>query len=828
MADELRVRLLAEDRLSTELKDAQKSVRDLKKELIAAAREAESTGDFSKVRQLEKSYEGAQQAAGKLRGELKQLQRESKNTGDATVKSASKMQQAWGKLRDAMKNPLVTAVSAGAVILFAKNAVQSFAEVEDATDALTSTFGESGENLVAWANTTAISFNLSRREALNAAQTMAVFGDSAGVAGEELEEFAISLTERAAEAASFFGGTTQDAVTAFGSALRGEMEPIRKYGVLLDDATLRTRAFEMGLTSTTTQALTPQQKTLAAYNAIMEQTTRVQGDVARTADSMGNQIKQSQAQMENLRSSVGETLAVALAPLAGILGGILSAFNTLPQGMQSFLTVLGFVGAAILIIGPRLAAMGLSLDVIRTKAVAAGGAMKAFAINSKTAVVGMLALTAAITAASSANGGQGLRIPGLDDTNDALRELVQPGLLGSVNNFFVGLGDAIAFGSLDTRLEQAARGMSEFDGAVSQLVAAGEVDKAQSQVTKLVEASAEWGATTEDVMSLLPGLRAALNGAGLSIDKNGKIIERTTGRFTEMWNETRQAGIEFQKSQRSLGTYRSALQSSSAAARELRDAQNRASQAAGALTEGLDGVNAAVNRQQTLQAYRDALQEFIADPSDATAAAVSTAMTSAASAIENPREQAEFTATAIDNIKAAAQDAGLKLNPVLESALDTARGKAILLDRQIDRAVRARTVEINLRFNDSRYTYGGERKAVGGWIGGSTGGPTSDTVPVLASRGEFMLRGGAAAALRQAIGDTGMWQLNHADRSLPDFMSSPVPQFVTTSTREPVPVGASSPVINIGEINADSGVDVQAEVLWAMRRADRIRRERGA
>jgi hypothetical protein len=101
-------------------------------------------------------------------------------------------------------------------------------------------------------------------------------------------------------------------------------------------------------------------------------------------------------------------------------------------------------------------------------------------------------------------------------------------------------------------------------------------------------------------------------------------------------------------------------------------------------------------------------------------------------------------------------------------------------------------------------------------------------VPVLASRGEFMLRGGAAAALRQAIGDTGMWQLNHADRSLPDFMSSPVPQFVTTSTREPVPVGASSPVINIGEINADSGVDVQAEVLWAMRRADRIRRERGA
>jgi hypothetical protein len=53
-----------------------------------------------------------------------------------------------------------------------------------------------------------------------------------------------------------------------------------------------------------------------------------------------------------------------------------------------------------------------------------------------------------------------------------------------------------------------------------------------------------------------------------------------------------------------------------------------------------------------------------------------------------------------------------------------------------------------------------------------------------------------------------------------------VPSIAPGGGSEPALVGAGGPVINIGEIKADSGVDVQSEVLWAMRRAERIRRER--
>ena len=62
---------------------------------------------------------------------------------------------------------------------------------------------------------------------------------------------------------------------------------------------------------------------------------------------------------------------------------------------------------------------------------------------------------------------------------------------------------------------------------------------------------------------------------------------------------------------------------------------------------------------------------------------------------------------------------------------------------------------------------------------------------------------------------------------MPSFLDSPVPAIVSGGGGEPALVGAGAPVINIGEIKADSGIDVQTEVMWALRRADRIKRERG-
>jgi hypothetical protein len=74
---------------------------------------------------------------------------------------------------------------------------------------------------------------------LDAVGTFAGLANVVGLTREESVEFGTTLTDLAADLASFGDTSVDEAVLALGSALRGESEPIRRYGVMLDDATLR-------------------------------------------------------------------------------------------------------------------------------------------------------------------------------------------------------------------------------------------------------------------------------------------------------------------------------------------------------------------------------------------------------------------------------------------------------------------------------------------------------------------------------------------------------------------------------------------------------------
>ena len=99
-----------------------------------------------------------------------------------------------------------------------------------------------------FARNAATALGQSQQGALDAAATFGVFGKSAGLAGRDNAKFSTELTTLAADMASFSNTTPEQAVEALGSALRGESEPIRQYGVLLDDATLKARAMKLGRT----------------------------------------------------------------------------------------------------------------------------------------------------------------------------------------------------------------------------------------------------------------------------------------------------------------------------------------------------------------------------------------------------------------------------------------------------------------------------------------------------------------------------------------------------------------------------------------------------
>ena len=195
-----------------------------------------------------------------------------------------------------------------AVAGFGALAIKSASDLAETQSKVKVLFGDSAKAIEEFATTAAGRLGQSKQSALDAASTFAVFGKGAGLAGDKLVDFSKDMTVLASDLASFNNTSPEQAIEAIGAALRGESEPIRQYGVLLDDATLRSEALRMGLVKTTKEALTPQQKVLAAQAAILKQTTAAQGDFERTSGGLANQQRIMKAQLANVTAELGTKL----------------------------------------------------------------------------------------------------------------------------------------------------------------------------------------------------------------------------------------------------------------------------------------------------------------------------------------------------------------------------------------------------------------------------------------------------------------------------------------------------------------------------------------
>lgn len=244
-------------------------------------------------------------------GDSKDLQ---KAMGDADSKS--------GKLAGTLAKVGKVAATGLAVggVLAAKglwDATQAAGDMNETLSKTNAIFGgKAAKGLEAWADGAATALGQSKQTALDAAATFGTFGKAAGKSGADLAKFAKQNTQLAADLASFHNTSPEQAIEAIGAAFRGEAEPMRAYGVLLDDASMRQQALKMGLIETTSQALTPQQKVLAAQALMMKQTADAQGDFERTSGGLANQQKILRAELANVSVEIGTKLLPAATAVA--------------------------------------------------------------------------------------------------------------------------------------------------------------------------------------------------------------------------------------------------------------------------------------------------------------------------------------------------------------------------------------------------------------------------------------------------------------------------------------------------------------------------------
>ena len=150
---------------------------------------------------------------------------------------------------------LAAGFSIAAIGGFVNDTVNLAGEAEQSIGAIDVVFKENAKTMHDWAATADRAVGLSANKYREMGVLLGSQLKNAGTPMDQLADKTNNLITLGADMASMFGGTTKEAIEAISSALKGEMDPIEKYGITLSQASLEAEALSKGILKPTKDAV---------------------------------------------------------------------------------------------------------------------------------------------------------------------------------------------------------------------------------------------------------------------------------------------------------------------------------------------------------------------------------------------------------------------------------------------------------------------------------------------------------------------------------------------------------------------------------------------
>jgi hypothetical protein len=357
----------------------------------------------------------------------------------AGLKGLSKEAREAAKRQDEFKKQATVAgaVVGAALVKVGADAIRMASDTAESSSKVGVVFGKSAEAIRRSAESSAKSMGISKAAYLDAAGTLGNLFVSLKLPQAEASKMSTKMLGLASDMASFNNADPSEVLEALRSGLVGETEPLRRFGVNINEAAVKAEAMSLGLVKASTDTekirlaqmraevaqrnyakaikdhgkdsdearkalvtltvaqnsldkatagtipdLNAAQKAQATYSLITKQTTTAQGDFARTSDGLANQQRILKAQFSDLQGELGQKLLPAAVATAGALGDLLTFIDDHKQGV----TIAAGAVAALVVGVKGLNAASTAVDSWRNLASAIGGARDAAGGKGKGAI----------------------------------------------------------------------------------------------------------------------------------------------------------------------------------------------------------------------------------------------------------------------------------------------------------------------------------------------------------------------------------------------------------------------------------------------------------
>lgn len=245
------------------------------------------------------------------------------------------------------------------LLLLGNEAVNTASRLNESINAIRVVFGPASAEIERFGQTSAQTVGLSTRAFNELVTPVGAALQNVGFSADEAAQSSIDLATRAADMASVFNTDVSSALEAIQAGLRGEADPLERFGVGLSETAVQAHALELGLGGAGRE-LTAQERATARLSLIMGQTEGIAGDFANTSSEVANQSRIAAAEAENQAAAFGDQLLPVKQRLIEVAGRLLDMFDRLPPSMQTGVIASLGVAAAL---GPVLTGIGGIIQV---------------------------------------------------------------------------------------------------------------------------------------------------------------------------------------------------------------------------------------------------------------------------------------------------------------------------------------------------------------------------------------------------------------------------------------------------------------------------------
>ena len=229
-------------------------------------------------------------------------------------------------------------------VAFSKEAITLAAAAEETGSKFDTVFGPAARRVEEELTNFAMAAQRSKYDLKQMASSVQDTFVPLGFARDQAADLSEQLVKLAVDVGSFNNAHDLEVMAAFQSALVGNHEAVRRFGIVISEATMNQELFSMGIEGGIRKA-TELEKTQARLNLLMKGSSDAQGDAIRTAGSYTNAMRGLESVLQDVKTTIGEQLLPSVTPFLVTLKEF--AVDVAPLVVTALETIIAAVEPAI-------------------------------------------------------------------------------------------------------------------------------------------------------------------------------------------------------------------------------------------------------------------------------------------------------------------------------------------------------------------------------------------------------------------------------------------------------------------------------------------------